>query len=85
MTEFQMCLLVIIGTIYTIFGCIIAVADVCNKEISTPRDFYNDKYNWFGSWIIFIVRILLAAPFYIIVTICALIYKFVRWLFTVGR
>lgn len=85
MTEFQMCLLVIIGTIYTIFGFIIAVTDACNKEILTPRDFYNDKYNWFGSWVIFIVRILLAAPFYIIVTICALIYKIVKWLFTVGR
>lgn len=85
MTEFQLFLLIVGLTTYTIFGFIIAVVDIYNKEITTPRDFYNDKYNWFGSWVIFIVRIFLAAPFYIIVTICALIYKFIKWLFTVGR
>lgn len=71
--------------VYLIFGICIAAADISNKEILTPKDFHEDKYNWFGSWVIFIGRILLAAPFYIIFTICIVIYKGILWLFTAGR
>ena len=85
MTETQICLLTIGLLIYSVLGLLIAMTDIYNREVTTPRDFYNYRYNWFGSWVIFIVRTLFAAPFYIIVTICMLIYKFFKWLFTVGR
>ena len=85
MTELQMCLLTIGLLIYSVLGLLITMTDIYNREVTTPRDFYNDKYNWFGSWVIFIIRTLFAVPFYIIGTICVLVYKFVKWLFTVGR
>lgn len=84
MTELQVLLLVIIGVVYTIFGAIIAVADISNKEITTPHDLYADGYNWFGSWTIFLIRTLIALPFWIIGTIIYLVYKLIMWLFTVG-
>jgi uncharacterized membrane protein len=84
MTDIQMVLVTVVGVIYVIFGAIIAIADVCNKEITTPRDFYADGYNWFGSWTIFLFRSIAAFPFWILFTIVGLVYKFIRWLFTVG-
>ena len=89
MTEAQAGLMIglssIVVALYSIGGICIAIADISNKEILTPKDFYEDKYNWFGSWIIFIGRTFLAAPFYIIFTMCIVIYKCVLWLFTAGR
>ncbi len=84
MTEIQLLLITIAGVLYVIFGAIIAVADICNKEITTPRDFRSDGYNWFGSWTIFIFRTIAAFPFWILFTIVGLVYKFIMWLFTVG-
>lgn len=89
MTDVQAVIMIglisIAAAAYSVFGICIALADISNKEILTPKDFHEDKYNWFGSWIIFIGRTLLAAPFYIIFTICIVIYKCVLWLFTAGR
>ena len=84
MTEVQVLLIVIAGVVYTIFGVIIAVADISSREITTPHDLRSDGYNWFGSWTIFLIRTLTALPFWIIGTIIYLIYKLVMWLFTVG-
>lgn len=84
MTDFQMVLVTIVGVIYVLFGAITAITDVCNQEITTPRDFYTDGYNWFGSWTIFLIRSIAAFPFWILFTIVSLVYKFIMWLFTVG-
>lgn len=84
MTELRVLLIVIAGVIYTIFGAIIAVADVSNKEIVLPSDLRSDGYNWFGSWTIFLLRSIVAFPFWIIFTIIGLVCKFIMWLFTVG-
>lgn len=84
MTEVQVLLIVIAGVVYTIFGALIAVTDISNKEIVLPGDFRSGGYNWFGSWTIFLIRTLTALPFWIIGTIIYLIYKLVMWLFTVG-
>lgn len=84
MTEPQLVLIVIASILYIIFGALIAVADICNKEITTPHDLYTDGYNWFGSWTIFLIRSFTAFPFWILFTIVYLVYKFIRWLFTVG-
>ena len=89
MTEVQLGIMIGIVTIaiaaYTIFGICIAMEDISNKEILMPKDFHDDKYNWFGSWVIFIVRVLLATPFYILFTLCIWIYKLIMLLFTAGR
>ena len=84
MTDFQMVLITIVGVIYVVFGAIIAIADICNEEITTPRDFHTDGYNWFGSRTIFMFRSIAAFPFWILFTIVGLVYKFIMWLFTVG-
>lgn len=84
MIELQLVLIIIAGILYLLFGAAIATADICNKEITTPHDLYADGYNWFGSWTIFIIRSLVALPFWIIGTIVYLVYKFIMWLFTVG-
>jgi hypothetical protein len=65
-------------------GILVAVVDIHNREIPTPRDFHDEGYNWFGSWFIFIIRILVAFPFYIIGTLIVTVYKFFSWLLTVG-
>lgn len=80
MSEIQMLLIIIVGVV----GAIIAVDDINNKEIILPSDLRSDGCNWFGSWTIFIVRTLIALPFWIIGTISYLVFKFFRWLFTVG-
>ena len=85
MTDIQMVLITVIGTVYVIFGTIIALVDAHNEEIPTPRDFYADGYNWFGSWTIFLFRIFMTLPFWILATIIYLVYKFIMWLFTVKR
>lgn len=85
MTDIQMVLVTVVGVIYVLFGAITAITDVCNQEITTPRDFYIDGYNWFGSWTIFLIRSFAAFPFWILFTIIYLVYKFIRWLCTVGR
>jgi uncharacterized membrane protein len=83
MTEQQLVLLVIAGVLYIICGAIIAVAEICNKEITTPHDLYSDGYDWFGSWTIFLIKSFMTFPFWILFTIIYLVYKFIRWLFTV--
>ena len=71
--------------LYSIGGICIAASDISTKEILTPKDFHDDKYNWFGSWVIFIGRTILAAPFYVIFTIGMVVRNFCVWLFTSGR
>jgi hypothetical protein len=85
MSELLLFLVIFAAIVYLLFGVGIAVSEIQNKKVCTPKDFYEDGYNWFGSWLIFIIRILLAFPFYIIGTIVILISKFIRWLLTVGR
>lgn len=84
MTELQLLLMVIAGMLYILFGVIIAVTDISNREITMPRDLRSNGYNWFGSWTIFLIRTLTALPFWIIGTIIYLVYKLIMWLFTVG-
>lgn len=84
MTDIQMVLVTVVGVIYVLFGAITAITDVCNQEVTTPHDFRTDGYNWFGSWTIFLFRTIAAFPFWILFTICGLVYKFIMWLFTVG-
>lgn len=83
MTELQIILISAIAGLYVIFGATLAAVDISNKEITLPRDFKNDGYNWFGSWTIFLFRTILAFPFWILFTLLHLIYKFIMWLFTV--
>lgn len=83
MTELQIILISAIAGLYLIFGATLAAVDISNKEITLPRDFKNDGYNWFGSWTIFLFRTILAFPFWILFTLLHLIYKFIMWLFTV--
>ena len=85
MTDIQMVLITVVGTVYVIFGAIVAVTDICNREITTPHDFYADGYNWFGSWTLFLFRTFAGFPFWIPFTIIYLAYKFIMWLFTVKR
>ena len=85
MSELLLFLAVFAGVFYLLFGVGIAASEIQNKKVCTPKDFYEDGFNWFGSWLIFITRILFAFPFYIIGTIVILISKFIKWLLTVGR
>lgn len=78
-------LVAVIAALYSIGGICIAASDISTKEILTPKDFHDDKYNWFGSWVIFIGRTILAAPFYILFTLCICVYRVIMALFTVGR
>ena len=75
----------ILGGVLGACGFIIACCDISNNEVDTPKAFYEAGYNWFGSWLIFIVRTIIAFPFYIIGTVIVGVYKFVKWLLTVGR
>lgn len=84
MTGFQMSLIIISCILYFFFGASIALVDISNKEIVLPRDLRSDGYNWFGSWVIFLVRSIVALPFWILFTIIYLVYKLIIWLFTVG-
>jgi hypothetical protein len=78
--------LLIMGlVVYLMFGALLAALDMENKEVYLPRDFYNDGYNWFGSWVIFIFRTLLVLPFWILFTLLNIIGSFFSWLFTVRR
>lgn len=77
-------LIVTVGLLWIFSGCVIAAQDISNREITTPKDLYFDGYNWFGSIVIFSFRTLIALPFWILFTLCYIIYKFVRWTFTVG-
>lgn len=63
MTGFQMVLITVVAVLYVIFGGIIAVTDICNKEITTVQDLRADGYNRFGSWTVFLVRSIMAFPF----------------------
>jgi hypothetical protein len=89
MTDIQAGLMIgilsIAAAVYSVFGICIALADISNKEILTPKDFHEDKYNWFGSWVIFIGRTILAVPFYILFSLCLGVYKVIMSLFTAGR
>lgn len=71
---------------YVLFGVLCAAVDIANREVYSPKDFYdNEGYNWFGSWFVFILKSITAFPFYIIGTLGLVIYRFIKWLFTVGR
>ena len=85
MTDIQLVLLIIGAILYVFIGVILTLVDTSNGYVPTPRDWYNDGYNWFGSYIIFIGRILFIAPFYIGFTVCRIICRFVHWLLTAGR
>ena len=76
---------IIVGTIYCLLGIIFAGEDISNREVFIPKDYYYNGYNWFGSWLIFILKTLCAFPFYIIGTLGIIIYRFIKWLLTVGR
>jgi hypothetical protein len=84
MTDLQMFFIILGSILYIVFGAILAIVDICNGSVDTPSDWRLEGYNWFGSWLIFLVRILLAMPFYFIFTIIIVIYRFGLWLLKVG-
>ena len=84
MTDLQVFFIILASILYTLLGVIIAIVDIINGGVTTPGDWRLEGYNWFGSWLIFLVRILLAAPFYFIFTISVVIYRFGLWLLKVG-
>ena len=85
MTDLQIIFVTLASAAYFFCGSILASVDIANREVPTPKDFYNDGYNKFGSWLLFILRIITAFPFYVIETLGLVIYKFIKWLLTVGR
>ena len=84
MTDLQEFFIILSSILYILFGVIIAIVDISNGSVDTPSDWRLEGYNWFGSWLIFLVRILLAAPFYLIITIGMVVYRFGLWLLKVG-
>ena len=76
-------LLGVVGGLSVILGGTAAAIDISNKEVPTPKDFHECGYNWFGSWIIFLLRTFLALPYWFIGTIILLICKFIKWILTV--
>lgn len=78
-------LLIVLGTLWFWLGTIFAFVDFCNKEFTTPRYFYEGGYNWVASWVCFILKFLIALPFYIIGIIVHYVCKFFGWLVRVGR
>ena len=83
MNEIQLILIGVCGVLYLLFGSITASIDISNREVPTPKDFHKDGYNWFGSWTIFILRTLLALPFWILGTLGLLVCRFIKWILTV--
>ena len=85
MSALVLSLLIMGSVIYLFFGALLAAVDMENKDVPLPRDFYDNGYNWFGSWTIFIFRTLLALPFWILFTLLNMIASFFNWLLTVRR
>lgn len=83
MNELMLVLSVIVGVVWILFGSIVAVEDISNREIITLKDLCSDGYNWFGCLVIFSFRSFLALPFWILYILIYLLYKFIMWTFTV--
>lgn len=83
MTALQILLIAFVGVAYMLLGVIIVAVDISNKEIVLPSDIRSDGYGWFSSWIIFLIRTLIALPFWIIGTIIYLVYKLIMRLLTI--
>ena len=66
------------------FGFLVAMFET-NYEFITPRHFYEDGYNWFGAYLIFILKTIISFPWFVIIKICTSLWKFIKWLLTVGR
>ena len=77
--------LTILGTLWFWFGILFAGVDFSNEEFTTPIDFYEDGYNWVASWVCFILRFLIAFPFYVIGIIIHYACEFFGWLVRIGR
>lgn len=85
MNELLLLVGVCFSMVYFVFGFTAACIAIANG-IKTPKKYYyEDNYNWFGSYCIFIISILVALPFYILIKLIMFIYKITNWLFTVGR
>lgn len=86
MSDFKIIIIVAVGVLWFACGMFFAIVDICEKGITTPKGYYDyDGYNWFGCWSIFILRTIIAFPFYILFSLAFLIKGFIEWLFTVGR
>lgn len=83
MTDIQLGLLIVLVGVGSIYGSLHAFLSMINEELFTPKHFHDEGYNWFGSWTIFIISMILAAPFFIIFTLVRLVGKVIKWLFTV--
>lgn len=83
MTALQILLIAFVGVAYMLLGAIIAAVDISNKEIVLPSDIRSDGYDWLSSWIIFLIRTLIALPFWIIGAIIYLVYKLIMRLLTI--
>ena len=66
----------VIVACYAVGGICIALEHIGNRHVPTPKNYHEYKYNWFGSWVVFISKTFLAAPFYIIFTICIIVRNF---------
>ena len=85
MSAFYIVLSTVLGSFYFFLGALLATIDIANGGVPTPQDLYNDGYNWFGSWLLFTLRVIIAFPFYIVETLLLITYKFGKWLLTVRK
>lgn len=87
-------LLFVIGLIWFVFGIFIEIVVMQikyneNIPLYSARFLYeNTKMNWFGCWFCFVlIRLLIPVNTIIglILTIFYNIWRFIKWLFTIGR
>ena len=87
-------LILVIAVFWLVFGNFIELAIVQNADgigipvYSAQFLYENTKMNWFGCWFCFVlIRLLIPVSTMIglILSIFYYIYRFIKWLFTVGR
>ena len=77
----------LIATIITIicaFGILMTIYEM-SEGFCFPNYFYDEGYNWIGSWLLCVLKSIICLPFYVVFNIFRYVYKFVYWLLTVGR
>lgn len=90
MTDFITAFLLLFGVLVPcgmilFLGMLAGIFDASEYYV-TPRYYYEyEGCNWFGSWILFILKTIFSTPTFVIVKIFQYIYRFFKWLFTVER
>lgn len=72
-------------SVLSIIASPFVVIDFYNGKIPTPKDFYNKGYNWFGSGLFFLIRIIIGFPGYVFWFFMINFARFIYWLCTVRR